>query len=91
MVSSLLCDALTDPTAVLVDIFQNSSDLDQFPSNVATHFQHVFSTEDALKEVAYLLLSARIGNPDIQNRFRPSMFIIHHIFTMTDPWCGLML
>jgi hypothetical protein len=63
MVSSLLSDALTDPTAVLVGIFQDSSDLDQFPSNVATHFQHIFSTEDALKEVAYFLLSFRIRNP----------------------------
>jgi hypothetical protein len=51
MVSSLLADALTDPTAVLHDLFQSSNNIDGFPETVSSHFSQVFSSLDAFKEV----------------------------------------
>jgi len=54
MVSSLLPDALADPTAVLLDLFHSSHDLDVFPSTVTTHFSDIFSTKDALNEIPAL-------------------------------------
>lgn len=51
MVSSLLTDALTDPTAVLHDLFQDHRDIDTFPAKVSAHFSDVFGPLDAFKEV----------------------------------------
>ncbi|KAG6889789.1 hypothetical protein C0992_004207 [Termitomyces sp. T32_za158] len=52
MVSSLLADALADPTAVLNDVFDG--DLDAFPAAVAAQFSAIFATPDALTEIPYL-------------------------------------
>jgi hypothetical protein len=64
MVSSLLPDALANPTAVLLDLFQSSHDLDRFPSTVTTYFADIFSTKDALNEVIYYFRT--LNNPHPQ-------------------------
>jgi hypothetical protein len=85
MVSSLLPDALANPTAVLLDLFHSSPDLDEFPSRVITHFTDIFSTNDALNEVTccFHVLKSKILT---YNRFHLSMFIIHQMHIRTDPW-----
>ncbi|KAG6864148.1 hypothetical protein C0991_012126 [Blastosporella zonata] len=49
MVSSLIADALADPTAILNTL--NSDDLDAFPAVVADHFKRFFDVHDAFTEI----------------------------------------
>lgn len=46
--------ALADPTAVLLDLFHSSDNLDLFPTQVSDHFYRIFSTDHALNEVGFL-------------------------------------
>lgn len=62
MVSSLLADALTDPTAVLHDLFQDYHDnIEAFPQSVSAHFSDVFGPLDAFKEVQSRPIICSIG------------------------------
>ncbi|GLB35181.1 putative mini-chromosome maintenance replisome factor [Lyophyllum shimeji] len=66
MVSSLLADALANPTAVLEDLFDPNAVLDAFPARVSAHFSTVFAPRDALNEIPPLSPSSP---PEIhQNR-----------------------
>ncbi|KAI0075471.1 hypothetical protein K474DRAFT_1664215 [Panus rudis PR-1116 ss-1] len=50
MVSSLLADALRDPTEQLQGLYASSSSVD-FPRVVSEHFSRVFKTAEAFKEI----------------------------------------
>ncbi|KAG5645036.1 hypothetical protein DXG03_007215 [Asterophora parasitica] len=54
MVSSLLADAVADPTAVLLDLFAANDDIQAFSARVAAHFSAVFSSDAALAEIPAL-------------------------------------
>jgi hypothetical protein len=51
MVSSLLVEALNDPTRVLREIYDPSKEIDTFPSTVSGHFSKIFESFDAFQEV----------------------------------------
>ncbi|KAF9459336.1 mini-chromosome maintenance replisome factor-domain-containing protein [Collybia nuda] len=54
MVSSFLTDALTDPTLVLHELFQDNHNIDSFPATVSAHFSHIFRSLDAFNEIPVL-------------------------------------
>jgi hypothetical protein len=71
MVSSLLVDALNDPTRALVDLYNPSEDIDNFPKAVSNYFSKIFESADAFKEV----------------RISPTLFIFsqtYHLRADTD-------
>ncbi|KAG6816940.1 hypothetical protein H0H87_001455 [Tephrocybe sp. NHM501043] len=83
MVSSLLADALADPTAALNAL--HSEDLDAFPSVVADHFKAVFGSYDAFTEIPPLEIPERHKDREIV-RFRamvqdtsaaPELYLAH--------------
>lgn len=51
MVSSVLVDALSDPTRSLLELYDANQDIDNFPAIVATHFADIFTSKDAFSEV----------------------------------------
>ena len=51
MVSSLLVEALIDPTRVLRAIYDPSKEIDIFPSTVSSYFSKVFESVNAFQEV----------------------------------------
>ncbi|KAG6910910.1 hypothetical protein DXG01_006593 [Tephrocybe rancida] len=67
MVSSLLADALADPTAVLNGL--NSDDLDAFPAAVTEHFKQIFRTQNAFTEIPPLTVPENHADREIV-RFR---------------------
>jgi hypothetical protein len=56
MVSSLLADALQDPTRVLLELFDAYDAIDGFPDHVSRHFSGIFRSSDAFQEVGVLLV-----------------------------------
>ncbi|KAJ7070358.1 putative alanine racemase-domain-containing protein [Mycena belliarum] len=50
MVSSVLVDALSDPTRSLVELYNEIKDIDNFPARVAAHFADIFASKDAYSE-----------------------------------------
>ncbi|CAK5279504.1 unnamed protein product [Mycena citricolor] len=50
MVSSVLVDALSDPTKTLVDLF-DPTDSNGFPAKVTSHFANIFASKDAFSEI----------------------------------------
>ena len=63
MVSSLLVDALIDPTRMLRAIYDPSKEIDIFPSTVSSHFSKVFENVDAFQEVRVSLGSYTLSRP----------------------------
>ncbi len=55
MVSSLLSEALSSPTDVLLSFYDtyDHGALDDFSKAVAKHFSDIFRTEEAFSEVRY--------------------------------------
>ncbi|KAJ6547200.1 putative alanine racemase-domain-containing protein [Mycena capillaripes] len=51
MVSSLLVDALNDPTRSLLELYDANQDVDNFPAKVAVHFADIFASKDAFSEI----------------------------------------
>ncbi|KAJ7470418.1 putative alanine racemase-domain-containing protein [Mycena latifolia] len=51
MVSSVLVDALSDPTRSLLELYDENQDLDSFPARVAAHFADIFASKDAFSEI----------------------------------------
>jgi hypothetical protein len=61
MVSALLNDALSNPSAVLLSLHHDqtsSSSSQRFASRVAQHFKSIFKDDDAFKQVRRLLLQS---------------------------------
>lgn len=57
MVSSLLVDAVNDPTCELNKLYDNSV---AFPAKVSAHFSKIFESVDAFREVyIHLIVQAR--------------------------------
>lgn len=80
-------NALADPTAVLLELFLSSHDLNQFPSQVTAHFENVFSTNDALNQVpSYFHVQSQFTLFLTYFRFHLSMCIIPHMHTRIDLW-----
>ncbi|KAI9443235.1 mini-chromosome maintenance replisome factor-domain-containing protein [Lactarius indigo] len=71
MVSSLLSEALSSPTDVLLSFYDtyDHAALDDFPKAVAKHFSDIFRTEDAFSEIPPLIPS-RSYNDRALVRFR---------------------
>ncbi|KAJ7702444.1 putative alanine racemase-domain-containing protein [Mycena rosella] len=54
MVSSVLVDALSDPTRALLELYDANQDIDTFPARVAAHFGDIFASKDAFSEIPSL-------------------------------------
>ncbi|KAJ6606625.1 putative alanine racemase-domain-containing protein [Mycena vulgaris] len=55
MVSSVMVDALSDPTRALLELYDaNLKDVENFPSRVAAHFADIFASKDAFSEIPTL-------------------------------------
>ena len=52
MVSSVLVDALSDPTRSLEELYDADRHIVDFPDTVAAHFSNIFASEDAFSEVS---------------------------------------
>ncbi|KAJ7197275.1 mini-chromosome maintenance replisome factor-domain-containing protein, partial [Mycena pura] len=51
MVSSVLVDALSDPTRSLEELYDADRRIVDFPATVAAHFSNIFASEDAFSEI----------------------------------------
>ncbi len=51
MVSSLLADALSDPSAVLQSLYQKNREADDFPRVVTNHFASIFVSDMEFQQV----------------------------------------
>ncbi|KII88881.1 hypothetical protein PLICRDRAFT_109472 [Plicaturopsis crispa FD-325 SS-3] len=54
MVSSVFVDAIRDPARAMLDLYDPSNSIDDFPSTVSRHFAEIFSTSDAFHEIPVL-------------------------------------
>ncbi|KAJ7168060.1 mini-chromosome maintenance replisome factor-domain-containing protein [Mycena crocata] len=54
MVSSILVDALSDPTRSLLELYDANPDIGNFPAKVASHFTEIFASRDAFSEIPSL-------------------------------------
>ncbi|KAH6918815.1 putative alanine racemase-domain-containing protein [Coprinopsis sp. MPI-PUGE-AT-0042] len=54
MVSSLLVDALSQPTDIIAKLFKEHGDRPEFHAKVSTFFQDVFASEKAFNEISVL-------------------------------------
>jgi len=83
MVSSLLVDALKDPTCSLLELYDPTTQLDAFPALVSSHFSQIFSSVDAFQEVCSSHRDT-FTYPSTLLRFLPSMFATPQKHTSTD-------
>lgn len=51
MVSSILVDALNNPTQALLELYDTGTNVDTFPQKVSEHFARIFDSIDAFREV----------------------------------------
>ncbi|KAG2020570.1 hypothetical protein CC2G_005893 [Coprinopsis cinerea AmutBmut pab1-1] len=54
MVSSLLVDALTNPTVLVSDLYKSRDRTRSFPVQVSKYFSDIFATQDAFNEISVL-------------------------------------
>ncbi|KDQ60574.1 hypothetical protein JAAARDRAFT_31540 [Jaapia argillacea MUCL 33604] len=54
MVSSLLADALRDPTSSLSHLYPSTGDKSNFPALVSRHYSQIFKTQEAFEEIPTL-------------------------------------
>ncbi|KAF8314823.1 uncharacterized protein EI90DRAFT_2947780 [Cantharellus anzutake] len=72
MVSSLLADALSDPSSVLQDLYQKNREANNFPRVVVHHFASVFASDADIQQVRIqnLFICTCSGNKRPLVRFR---------------------
>lgn len=51
MVSSLLVDAINNPSSALEELYESATPEPDFPAQVSTHFSKIFNTLDAFQQV----------------------------------------
>ncbi|KAJ6618233.1 putative alanine racemase-domain-containing protein [Mycena sp. CBHHK59/15] len=70
MVSSVLVDALSDPTHALLELYDANQDIDNFPAKVTAHFANIFASSDAFCEIAPLHAALPLKNDRCLVSFR---------------------
>jgi hypothetical protein len=70
MVSSLLVDALNDPTRALKDIYDPYEEIDIFPRVVSSHFSKIFESANAFNEVRVSPTSLTLPRTNCLRRYQ---------------------
>lgn len=71
MVSSLLVDTLQNPTRSLLELYDSSKSIDDFPSTVSRHFSDIFKTIDAFQEVSTLKYAVYLRSIELFPQISP--------------------
>jgi hypothetical protein len=86
MVSSVLVDALSDPTQTLLELYDPKQDIDNFPAKVASHFATIFGSKDAFSEVPFSIQNSYELFPKLS--LRSPAFTPWILSRMIAAWLG---